>query len=271
MSITMMGTIGAYTKTLRLQTQWKLKQQSGDLSGHKKSLDEYLQSTQADRSAAHDEETQERLRSIHAKLDAGTKLTIREREYLKAKDPQSYAKLEAEEEEQRAYERELRRCKTKEEVQRLKSTYLNTSLMTARAVEHNPAIPAEKKLEIMTREKRRCDRIQESTQVFVRKGEYEALPTDQERAKAEREEAQRRRPLQDAESPAEKPAAPPKERGPEKASGEEPRRREEKEKPKVRVESPEARKTRRAKAKAAYAPPPDRLPGTAPSEVDIKA
>lgn len=284
MSITMMGTIGSYTKTMKLQTQWDLKKQSGDLTSHKKSLDEWLQSNTANTSSAGTSSTDKigngdsKLRTIQAKVDAGKKLTEQERAYLKEKDPETYADLEAEEQEQRAYEQKLKRCRTKEEVQRLKMSHVGTSLTKVNAVKNDPNISLEKKLKIAKQELRRCNRVEESTREFVRQGEYEKLPTDQELAQAEREEARRDVPeaedagntepaaqdkktsdAADSESTERdaktsdaadtKPEAPARTRAEktEAAAGTRAKKAD------VRVDSPELRKARRAKAKAAYA------------------
>lgn len=260
MSITMMGTIGSYTKTMKLQTQWNLKKQSGDLTSHKKSLDEWLQSSTASTSSANASSADlekigngdNKLRTIQAKVDAGKKLTAQERAYLKEKDPETYADLEAEEQQQRAYEQKLKRCRTREEVQRLKMTHVGTSLAKVNAVKNDPNISLEKKLKIAKHELRNCNKLEESTREFIRRGEYAKLPTDQELAKAEREEANRdTQDTENTESTAQdakisdaadtepEAAAETQAKKPEKAA--------------VHVESPELTKTRRAKAKAAYA------------------
>jgi len=182
---------------MKLQTQWNLKQKSGDYTSHKKSLSEWLDTSQQalKKSLAgtsdNDEETQKKLSSIMQKIYAGAKLTTKEKQYLKAKNPQAYEKLRSIEQEQKAYEQKLRQCKTKEEVQRLKMTQLASSLATVNSVKNNPHIPLQKKLEICMQEKVRCDRLQASTQKFVQSGEYNRLPTEAEQAKAEKEEKER--------------------------------------------------------------------------------
>lgn len=268
MPITMMGTIGDYTKTMKLQTQWNLKKQSGDLTSHQKSLNDWLQPSDAD-SPIGDKASHDKMRSIYAKIDAGKKLTAEEREYLKANDPEAYSDLEANEKEQQAYERKLKQCRTKEEVQRLKMAHLGASLAKVKSVENDPAISLEKKLKIAAQEKRRCDKLEESTREFVRRGEYEKLPTDQEKAKAEKEEAERKSPeienteksAQEAEPSAKEDVA--ADRSPKSEATSETQTRKPEATPKtqtgkpeksdVQTESPELRKTRRAKAKAAYA------------------
>ncbi len=251
----MIGSLNAYTKNLKMQSQWELKQRNGDYSSHK-TLEDWLggPETQEERAKGDDA-----LRSIHQKLEAGGKLTPEERRYLQAKDPEAFAKLEAAEREQKAFEQKLRQCRTKEEAQRLRMTYLNASLATVKSVEHNSAIPQQKKLEIMMREKQRCDKLDESFRKFSHSGEYGTLPTEGEAAKAHKEEAQ-----------AKEPPKPEKEQKREEL----PAAREEAEKPR-QADSPEQRKVKKARAKAAAAAYsgaagcPD-VSATA-SQVDLKA
>lgn len=257
MPVMMMGSIGSYTKTMKLQTQWNLKKQSGDLTSHKKSLDEWLKSSSASTSSNDASPVGQggdsKLRTIQAKVDAGKKLTAQEKAYLKEKDPETYADLEAEEQEQRIYERKLKQCRTKDDVQRLKMAHVGTSLAKVNAVKNDPNISLEKKLRIAKQELRRCNNVEESTREFIRRGDYEKLPTDQEYAEAEREEASQDTPEAENTEPADQDtkeasdAADTQAEEPVKARDKKP------EKPDIRTESPEQRKTRRAKAQAAYA------------------
>ncbi|WP_300684589.1 hypothetical protein [Acutalibacter sp. 1XD8-36] len=192
--ITMMGSIGAYTKNLKLQTQFQMKQARGELGSHK-SLDGYL-SARLSEDGEDEHKPNDKLRDIHNKLLQGGKLTPEERKYLQAKDPEAYQKLKAAELEQKAFEQKLKQCRTKEEAQRLKMTYINSSLVTLKGVEHNSSIPKDKKLEIFMQEKQRCDRIEESSREFVSRGDHNRLPTEAEEHKAikdsvEAEEAQK--------------------------------------------------------------------------------
>lgn len=231
----LMGSLNTYTKQLKLQTQFHLKQAKGELGSHK-TLEQYLGEAAED--AGEKNGSDDTLRSIHQKLDAGAKLTAQERRYLQSKDPEAYAKLEASEREQKAFEQKLRQCRTKEEAQRLKMTYLNTSLVVVKAVENNPNISQAKKLEIMTQEKRRCDKLEQSAREFVRRGDYERLPTEAEQAKAEKD-------AQTAQHPAEQ-------KEPETPDVREARKKgeEDQEKEAVHVESREERKVKRARAQA---------------------
>lgn len=93
----------------------------------------------------------ETLASIRAKLDAGGSLTEEERAYLRQHDPQAYQELFQEEQEQAAYERALRSCKTREEADRLQMNRIGQSLSRIQTVEHDPAIPLHAKLKVAMR------------------------------------------------------------------------------------------------------------------------
>ena len=209
MDFSMIGSIRNYTKALDLQTKWDQKKKSGDVTAHMTERDWIQQQVDEDRG-------KDKLRSIKAKLEAGGKLTGEERKYLQSKDPEAYQELEDQEREQKEYERALKRCKTKEDVQRLKASRVGAALTKLKAIENNPNIPLEKKLKIFMAEKCKMDKFEESTQKFVKDCDgkpEEKAPSGGERASAA----------------------------------------EQAEKPDVKQESPEARKVRRAKAKAAYA------------------
>lgn len=194
MSFPMIGTINDYAKSWKLQTQWNLKQQQGDLTAHADTLSDWLEGPSTDSDSPYGEHGDTKLRKIHQKLEAGGTLTQREREYLQAKDPEAYQELVKLEKEQEAYERALKRCRTKEDVQRLKLGRVAASLTTVNAVEHNPNIGIADKLEICMREKNRCDRAEESTREFIRTGAYHRLPTEAEQAKALHDLHQAQRP-----------------------------------------------------------------------------
>ena len=125
----------------------------------------------------------ETLASIRAKLDAGGSLTEEERAYLRQHDPQAYQELLQEEQEQAAYERALRSCKTKEEADRLQMNRIGQSLSRIRTVEHDPAIPLHAKLKVAMREKRLVDAAADSMREFVASGGYDRLPSEWEEAK----------------------------------------------------------------------------------------
>ncbi len=72
--------------------------------------------------------------SIMQKAYTEKKLTADERQYLQAKTPLSFQKIQANEQEQKAYEQELKKCRTKEDVQRLKMSWTGSSLATVKSM-----------------------------------------------------------------------------------------------------------------------------------------
>lgn len=190
MNLSVMSSINTYTKALKLQTQWNIKQKNGDYTSHKKDLADWVNTTkqalkkgQLGLAQDDEEKSKQKMNSIMMKIYNGKKLTEEERRYLRIKNPQAYAKMCFTEQEQKAYERRLKRCRTKEEVQRLTMSTIASSLSTIGAVANNPHISPEKKLEICMQEKVRCDKLQASTRAFVRSGAYSRLPSELEKSR----------------------------------------------------------------------------------------
>ena len=72
-----------------------------------------------------------------------------EKEYLKTKNPVLYARLAAADLEKKVYERELKRCRTKEEVQRLKLSHTASSLSAVNAGQHSAGVSSEQKMALV--------------------------------------------------------------------------------------------------------------------------
>lgn len=272
MDFSTIGSLRTFTKNLEMQVKFDEKKDSGKLTAHPTSERDLIQQ-QVD-----DEHKNDRLKEIMRKVESGAKLTKEEKAYLKEKAPETYDEIEAREREQKAYEQALKRCKTKEDVQRLKASRLGASLSKLKEVENNPHIPLEKKLKIFMDEKMKLDKFEESARKFARSGELAKLPTEAEAAKAEKEQKEaeeaRRNPEAEKPDPAEKPAPgpdqtaearPDKEEKPEKPA--EPKRES---RPAFEQESPEARKVRRAKAKAAYTHPEEAPMETPAASLDTR-
>lgn len=126
----------------------------------------------------------QKLSGIQTKYYSGGTLTKTEREYLKSKNPTLYERLVAAEAAKKSYRRDLKRCSTREEVHRMK---LSHTAGTMSAIKAGSAEASD-----------RLNGIQSSTNEFVRSGEYHSLPTEHEKAIAEKrvkqaEERQRRK------------------------------------------------------------------------------
>lgn len=172
MDFTTINSLNSYISGLKMQGLWHLRQRNG--ASHQDEIT-------VDGVTFHRRD--ETLASIRAKLDAGGSLTEEERAYLRQHDPQAYQELLQEEQEQAAYERALRSCKTREEADRLQMNRIGQSLSRIQTVEHDPAIPLHAKLKVAMREKRLVDAAADSMREFVASGDYDRLPSEWEEAK----------------------------------------------------------------------------------------
>ena len=187
MDFSVMQSIGNYTKNMEMQMKWKRKKANSDFTadGSTKISDsiarqaEEIRKSQADGSSKLSAQ-------IRTKLATGKKLTQEEMDYLQKHDPQTYQKAKSIEEEQKSYEDELKRCRTKEDVQRVKMNHTAASLSTVNNVKNNPAIPEGAKLGIMWQELMKTRALEETMGEFVKSGRYAQLPTEAEKAEAEK-------------------------------------------------------------------------------------
>lgn len=187
MNFLMTQSLNAYTRNMEMQMKWQKRKDSSDFTADgKMKLDlisrqaEEIRQAQADGSAKLSSQ-------IRSKLANGKKLTIEEMEYLQKNDPQLYQKVKSIEAEQKNYENELKRCKTKEEVQRVRTNHAAASLSTVNNIKNNPNIPEGKKLELIWQEHMKNQALEEVTKEFVESGKYAKLPTEAEKAEAEKE------------------------------------------------------------------------------------
>lgn len=260
MSLMRIGTLGAYMKNMEKQAVWQQKQDTGNYTAHGKTLEEWLESTRNDRVSITMTEAIDRqkelddpeIQAIYYKVQTGKKLSAKEMEYLQKNDPEVYAKALSIQQERKAYERDLKRCKTQEDVQRLKLTQVGQSLSQVNEISNNPVIPLEKKLQYAMLENAKVTAIAEETEKFVRSGEYDKLPTEAEQNKAlekmkdEKERKPEETKPEDAQVMAEETGT---SEDTEAAEGlEATTARQEKD----GIESEEEKKLKRAKAKAAY-------------------
>lgn len=252
LSISTISSINNYIKTLKMQQTWTRRQQEGIFSGEKKSLDQWLRDQESPQPAPPDPMQPEpqdiNLQNIQQKVSNGKKLTPEEKEYLQKHDPETLEKAREIERTRESFKQALRRCRTKEDVQRLRMVQLNTSLTTINAVEHNPNIPMHKKLEIALQENSKVNAVEGEIRKHIQDGRYEKLPTE-----AEQQENEAMHP-----DPIEKPdyAASPDEQEDTSSTAQAEQAdspAKQPDKPDIEIETQEQRKVRRAKAQAAYA------------------
>ena len=174
--------------------KWQQRKSSGDYltkgySGTKESQkDQELQDPQSRllESIKPDESASMR-QQISTKMMAGKRLSSAEMEYLKENDPQTYQKARTIEMEREAYERRLKQCRTKEEVQRVKFSQAASSLATVKNVESNPSIPKGQKLALIMQELHKFNAMSDTDRAYMQSKDYQSLPTEAEKRKAEEE------------------------------------------------------------------------------------
>ncbi len=263
MDFSTIGNISVYTKNLKLQTMWNMKKRSGNITAHQDTGKNWIMED------LERQRKNEKISRITNKVLNGKKLTSEERDYLRTENPQAYQQLLNSEQEQKAFERELRRCETKEDVQRLKTARINAALSVVKSVDNSPYISSEQALGIAMAELAKVQAYERITLKFIKSGEYDELPTEAERAQAnedarEAEEARQNpeadrpdeaRPEEGAAEPVERPEGGDRTEQAASPTGDaaETTQAKKLERPAVEPDTPEQRKVRRAKAKAAYA------------------
>ncbi len=201
-SFSLMTSINHLRKNAKLESKWEQRKQNGysteGLTERQKDNVAFIKSYK-EQQELHPEDKE--MQKITNKIYAGSKLTEQEMQYLQKKNPVLYQKMRAIEAEAKQYEEDLKRCKTKDEAQRIKMNKINASVASIRSIESNPNISDADKLAFAQAEQAKLREIEKITTKFIESGAYAALPTDAEKFQTEKEleEAQREE-LQGAEN-----------------------------------------------------------------------
>lgn len=185
------GRISNYTKSMDMQSKWQKKKSSGDFTADGISgMSEWSRKKQADIKQAADiycsskKNNDEKLSAIHSKIQQGSSLTADEMNYLKSKDFVTYQRLKRNQNELESYEKSLRQCKSKEEVQKLKLQHINSGIMELKSVKNNPNVSDSDKLAAAYSCQQKISALNKATQKFIDSGAYAKLPSDAEINKA---------------------------------------------------------------------------------------
>lgn len=180
------GNVQNAVKLAQLDEKWKKKKESEKEQKKKELTPEMRQLMQY-------QEDIERIRegnpmaSIDTKLKSGAELTPDEIEYLKKNHPQAYQEYEEIKREKEAYKSQLKKCKTKEEVERIKLSKMGSFMAEAKSISQNPNIPKAKKLGLMEKLLKKTMAIYKIHIKFTKSLAFQNLPTEEE--KREEEEA----------------------------------------------------------------------------------
>jgi hypothetical protein len=178
MNIFSIGTAATYTKTMELGIKWQKRKENPLLAkGREKEEDPQIA---AFKQQLKEHKQAQTMSGIQGKMKAGLRLSANEMEYLRANAPLEYEKAKQIEREREEYKRELERCRTKEDVDKLNQRKMQQFVTEARAVSHNPNIPHEKKQELLEFIGMRMMATMNEHYRFIKTPEYKELPDRQE-------------------------------------------------------------------------------------------
>lgn len=187
-SFGLMTSLNHIRKNAALESKWEQRKQQGfstdGLTERQKDNVNFINAYK-EQQELHPEDKE--MQKITNKIYAGSKLTEQEMQYLQKKNPVLYQKMRAMEAEAKQYEEDLKRCKTKDEAQRIKMNKINASVASIRSIESNPHISDADKLAFAQAEQVKMREIEKITVKFIESGAYAALPTDAEKFQTEKE------------------------------------------------------------------------------------
>lgn len=174
------GTIRNTVKLQVLNNEWQQKKKELE-NGKKRSEMTETERMLADlNERAEAERESNRHADTYNKLKSGGKLTASEIEYLEKNDPEALRRYREDQAEKAAYERALKNCKSKEEVERLKTFKLGELASEAKDITNNPYIPKDKKLELMNQMNNKLCLQQEAYYKYLESEQYQKLPEENE-------------------------------------------------------------------------------------------
>lgn len=136
---------------------------------------------------------------IGNKINSGAKLTPEEIEYLRRENPQALQAYEEIQQEKENYKRQLKNCRTKEEVEKLKQQKMGEFMAAAKKADTNPNIPKEQKLAILAKILAKVLVVEEVHYEFTKSLAYQSLPTEEEKQQAEKAAREQKMPEMSAD------------------------------------------------------------------------
>jgi hypothetical protein len=187
---------GTVTNAVQLQmmnNKWQQKKESGNVLS-KEERNERANWTQEDwllndlkEQAAQNREASQQT-DIDNKIMYGGTLTPDEEKYLEKNNPTALQKYKEIKAEKKNYEEKLKNCKTKDEVDRLKTETVGGYLSSMKKVENDPYIPMSEKLATAQEILAKTRNIEKAEIRFMASAKYQNLPTEAEEAEERSEE-----------------------------------------------------------------------------------
>lgn len=188
------GTVKNAVRLQVLNNKWQQKKDSGKLTKDERNArenwtrEDYLiqdikEQAEQNRKAEHDTR-------IDNKIMAGGTLTPDEEKYLEQNNPEALKKYKEIKAEKKLYEEKLKKCRTKDEVERLKLNTMGEYASALKKVVNDPLIPKSEKLAKAQEMLAKTNNVQNVHISFVNSAEYEELPAEGEEAVERTEERQ---------------------------------------------------------------------------------
>ena len=188
------GTVKNAVRLQVLNNKWQQKKDSGKLTKDERNArenwtrEDYLiqdikEQAEQNRKAEHDTR-------IDNKIMAGGTLTPDEEKYLEQNNPEGLKKYKEIKAEKKLYEEKLKKCRTKEEVERVKLNTMGEYASALKKVVNDPLIPKSEKLAKAREMLAKTNNVQNVHISFVNSSEYEELPAEGEEAVERTEERQ---------------------------------------------------------------------------------
>ena len=173
------GTIKNTVKLQMMDTKWQQKKVNPGRKQSEMTQEERM--LQELREQAKDIREGNKYTKISVKIQAGGTLTAEELKYLKENYPQALQDYEEIKREKEAYERQLKNCRTKEEVERVKVQKLGSFMAEAKKISSNPSIPDDRKKALLGKILAKVINVSEVHYEFTKSLRYQNLPTEEEK------------------------------------------------------------------------------------------
>lgn len=186
--ILLSGTVRNSVKLAQLDSKWQQKKKENNI--FKKDIDPQMRQIEQYKEDLAKMRESNKMAEITTKMKSGERLTAEEVDYLKKNNPSAYQAYEEIRQEKENYEKQLKNCKTKDEVEKLKVQKLGQFAAEAKKIANNPCIPESKKVQLMGKILGKTMGVQKEHMAFVESAKYQALPTEEELAREREEKAE---------------------------------------------------------------------------------
>lgn len=175
------GTLYEAGKMMVMQNKWEQKKSIGNINKkEQKELTPQERELQRYREQLEETKKGNEYSALYSKIQSGQKLSPAEEDKLKTQDMKAYLDYKADQAEQEAYEERLKKCRTKDEAQRLQTAKMQGNLSKIKNIENDPYISDAEKLKMARIIQGDTTANAKIYQEFTQSEEYEKMPTEGE-------------------------------------------------------------------------------------------